>query len=114
MNSLTVGAAIAVCVAGWPLYSLVTAGSLDAGSALFRGGIVAACCALGVSFLVHLAHSYERQGAVARRQKLTSLFASMQDAVSDGVLADKGAAGKGKDAATARQPPPAPPGAPGA
>jgi hypothetical protein len=89
VNSLTAGAAIAVVVAGWPLYSLVTSGSLDATSAMMRGGIVAGGCAFGVSVLVNVAQGYEREAEVTRRKKLTSLFNSMQNAVSDGVLVDK-------------------------
>ena len=88
MNSLTVGAAIAICVAGWPLYSLVTTGSLDATSAMLRGGIVAGGCAFGVSLLVNMALGFEREAEAARTHKLTSLFNSMEGAVSEGLLVD--------------------------
>ena len=106
MNSLTTGAAIAVVVAGWPLYSLVTSGSLDATSAMMRGGIVAGGCAFGVSVLVNVARGFERDAESARRTKLTSLFDTMQNAVSDGVLVDKDSA-KDRPAGPPAAPPPA-------
>jgi hypothetical protein len=106
VNSLTAGAAIAVAVAGWPLYSLVTTGSMDATSALVRGGIVAGGCAFGVSVLVNLAVGFERDAETARRRRLTSLFDTMQDAVSDGVLVDKDSA-KDRPAGPPAAPPPA-------
>lgn len=99
MNSLTAGAAIAVAVAGWPLYSLVTTGSMDATSAVVRGGIVAGGCAFGVSVLVNVALGFERDAETARRRKLTSLFNTMQNAVKDGVLVDNPADRSGDKAA---------------
>jgi hypothetical protein len=108
VNALTAGAAIAVCVAGWPLYSLVTTGGMDATSAVVRGGIVAGGCAFGVSVLVNLALGFERDAETARRRKLTTLFNTMQNAVSDGVLT-----GRAADKNTSAGPPGTPPVGPG-
>jgi hypothetical protein len=88
MNAVSAGTGIALCVAGWPLYSLVSSGSMDATSALVRGGIVAAGCAFGVSLLLDLAAGYEREAQRTRRRKLTSLFNSMEGAVANGALVD--------------------------
>ena len=88
MNAVGAGTGIALCVAGWPLYSLVSSGSMDATSALVRGGIVAAGCAFGVSLLLDLADNYEREARRTQRRKLTSLFNSMEGAVANGALVD--------------------------
>ena len=93
MSSIKAGAAIAVVIAGWPLYSLVTSGGLDATSALLRGGVVAAGCAFGVTMVVRLAQSYEhaaaRAAAKVRTEKLDHLYSDMAGAVANGTLVDE-------------------------
>lgn len=86
MNSVQTGTAIAVAVAGWPLYQLVTSGDLDATTALLRGGIVAAGCVYGVTLVVRLATKYETEADLARKRKLDRLFTDMEGAVAEGAL----------------------------
>jgi hypothetical protein len=86
MNALTAGAMVALVVVGYPLYQLVTTGSLDATSAVVRWGVVAAGCALGITAIVRLALSWEADAEHVHRRKLDSLFSEMEDAVSDGTL----------------------------
>jgi hypothetical protein len=86
VNALTAGLVIALLVVGYPLYQLVTAGTLDATSALLRGGVVAAGCAAGITAIVRLALRWEAEGDHARKRKLTSLYSEMEDAVTDGTL----------------------------
>jgi hypothetical protein len=88
MNSLVMGAAIAALVAGYPLYQLVTAGDLDATSALVRGGIVAVACTAGVAAIGRLALGYEAEAATSRTRKLDALFSDMEGAVAAGTLKD--------------------------
>jgi hypothetical protein len=93
VNSLTAGATIAALVAGWPLYQLVTAGSLDATSAVVRGAVVAAGCAAGVTFVMKLATGYEQQARREQTRRLNKLFNEMEGAATDGSLTDPGSAG---------------------
>jgi hypothetical protein len=86
MNALTAGAAVALVVVGYPLYQLVTTGSLDATAAVGRWGVVAAGCALGITAIVRLVLSWEADAEHIRRRTLNSLFSEMEDAVSDGTL----------------------------
>jgi hypothetical protein len=88
VNTVTVGTAIAATVAGWPLYELVTAGTMDATTALVRGGVVAGGCAIGVGFVVRLALGYEAQAEAQRRRRLGNLFQEMESAVADGALTE--------------------------
>ena len=86
MNSVGTGVVIAVAVAGWPLWTLVTTGGLSADSALLRGGVVAGACAAGVSAVVRLALSYEAQAEASKRRRLDALFSDMEGAVAEGTL----------------------------
>jgi hypothetical protein len=90
MNSVGTGVMIAVGVAGWPLYTMVTTGGLSADSAMLRGGVVAAACAAGVTAVVRLALTYEAQTEVVKRRKLDALFSDMEGAVANGTLKTEG------------------------
>ncbi|HEY6798012.1 MAG TPA: hypothetical protein VI248_25330 [Kineosporiaceae bacterium] len=92
MNALAAGAVIALLVVGYPLYQLVTAGSLDTTSALLRGGVVAVGCALGIAGIVRLALSWETDSRRSRQHQLNTLFTDMEGAVADGVLKADGSA----------------------
>jgi hypothetical protein len=90
VNTLSVGTGIAVLVAGWPLYQLVTTGGMDATSAVVRGGIVAGGCAFGVSVVVKLALGYEAQAQVQRQRRFDQLYSNIEGAVADGTLPVQG------------------------
>lgn len=89
MSTLRVGIGIAAAVAGWPLYSLVQAGTLDPGTALMRGGMVALACAVGARYVQGLVADYQaeqkvsarRRAAVAAFEKATAEAEAAQAAV---------------------------------
>jgi hypothetical protein len=89
VNAFTAGVLLALLVAGYPLYELVTSGALDTESALLRGSLVAVACAAGVAGVVRLALGYEEEEERRRERKLDSLFTTMEEAVSDGSLQDE-------------------------
>jgi hypothetical protein len=86
VNTVTAGALIALLVVGYPLYELVTTGQLDSTSALVRGGVVAGCCAVGITAIVRLALSWEDAAERERVRKLDSLFSDMEGAMAEGTL----------------------------
>jgi hypothetical protein len=90
LDAVAAGAVLAAAVAGWPLYSLVTAGSLDGATALFRGAVVAGACAVGVLLVLRLARGYEEAATAARQARLDALYTDMSDAVSSGTLTADG------------------------
>src|SRR4051794_20471377 len=92
MNAMTAGVLLALLVAGYPLYELVTTGALDPDTALVRGAIVAAACAAGVAAVVHLALGYEQADENRKRRRLNNLFSDMEGAVAEGTLQDEEAA----------------------
>ncbi len=61
MNPLLVGGAVAVVLAGPPLYSLVEQGQMDGSSALLRGLLVAIVCATGVTYVMKLVTGYQKE-----------------------------------------------------
>jgi hypothetical protein len=67
VSAVRAGAALAALVAGPPLYTLVQAGGLDLVTALQRGAVVAAGCALGATAIARLVSAYEREGDRQRR-----------------------------------------------
>jgi hypothetical protein len=69
VSTFQVGTVLAVVVAGWPLYTLVQSGSMGGDTALARGVVVAAGCAVGVAALRRLAVGYEQE---AERSRLTA------------------------------------------
>lgn len=98
MNTVQAGTAIALAVAGWPLYTLVTNGDLDATTAVLRGAVVAAGCVYGVNLIVRLATRFEAEADIAKKRKLDKLFTDMEGAVAEGTLTaddDKPAPGHG-------------------
>jgi hypothetical protein len=107
MNTLVAGAALALVVAGYPLYELVTSGDLDATSAVIRGAVVVAACAAGITAIVRLALGYEEQGQHQRHSKLNALFSDMEDAMATGTLSDEAAADGGSGEPGAATPSPA-------
>jgi delta 1-pyrroline-5-carboxylate dehydrogenase len=78
MNSLLVGSAVAVVMAGPPLYALVQAGQLDGTTAVGRGLLVAGVCAGGVSYLLSLVREYEKEGE--RKAKQEALMKALAEA----------------------------------
>ena len=88
MNSVEAGALIAVAVAGWPLYELVTSGGMDASTALLRGGIVVIACGYGVSLIVRLIARFEVEAEAERQKRLNNLYTDMEGAVAAGTLTD--------------------------
>jgi hypothetical protein len=103
VNSVEAGAVIAVAVAGWPLYQLVTSGGMDATTALIRGGIVVVACGYGVSLIVRLASKFEADAEAQRARRLHELYSDMESAAASGTLVDQdasddGAAGSEKPA----------------
>jgi hypothetical protein len=61
MSPVTVGAGFAAVMAGPPLYYLVQHGQLDSTSAIARGLLVAAVCAIGAGYLQGLMTQFERE-----------------------------------------------------
>jgi hypothetical protein len=82
MNPLTVGGIVAAVLAGPPLYSLVGSGQLDSTTAIARGLLVAAACAIGTAYVQRIAAGYEqellRQEALARRLRAAEAQAAAQ------------------------------------
>jgi hypothetical protein len=91
VNSVEAGAVIAVVVAGWPLYQLVTSGAMDVTTAVLRGAIVVAACGYGVSLIVRLASRFEAEAEAERARRLNTLYTDLESAVVDGTLAPEDA-----------------------
>jgi hypothetical protein len=101
VNSVEAGAVIAIAVAGWPLYQLVTSGAMDVTTAVVRGAIVVAACGYGVSLIVRLASRFEAEAEAERQKQLHGLYTDMEGAVHDGRLAESDAtstSGRGSQA----------------
>lgn len=92
MNSVEAGTVIAIAVAGWPLYQLVTSGGMDATTAVVRGAVVVAACGYGVSLIVRLASRFEAEAEAERQRRLDQLYTDMETAVADGTLTAEEAA----------------------
>jgi hypothetical protein len=60
MSPLTAGAGVAAVMAGPPLYYLVQHGQLDSTSAIARGLLVAAVCAVAAGYLEGIMAQFER------------------------------------------------------
>jgi hypothetical protein len=88
LSTARAGTLLALAVAGWPLYQLVSTGGLDLTSALLRGIVVAVVCAYGVGMIVRLALRFEAEVEAQRKKRLDSLYTDMQGAVTDGILTD--------------------------
>lgn len=86
MDSVEAGAVIAVAVAGWPLYQLVTSGGMDVTTAVVRGAVVVAACGYGVSLIVRLASRFEAEAEAERQKRLHDLYTDMEGAAHDGTL----------------------------
>lgn len=69
ISPLTVGGAVAVVMAGPPLYGLVQSGEMDGTSALGRGLLVAGACAFGASYVLNLIGRYEKEEAKNAKQE---------------------------------------------
>ena len=78
MNPLVLGAAVAGLLAGPSLYSLVQSGQMDESTALFRGLVVAAACALGATWVLGLVASYEAEWK--RKNDLAALLKAIAEA----------------------------------
>jgi hypothetical protein len=78
MNALLLGGAVAVVMAGPPLYALVEAGQLDSSTAVGRGLLVAGVAAVGVSYVLSLVRDYEKEGE--RKAKRAALMKAMAEA----------------------------------
>jgi hypothetical protein len=98
------GVLLALAVTGWPLYQLVTTGSLDLTTALLRAGVVALVCAYGFTLISRLAHHYEAEVDAERKRKLNELYTEMENAAGEGSLSDETPAG-GESPATGQGPP---------
>ena len=61
MSPLTVGVGVAAVMAGPMLYSLVQHGQLDGTSAIARGLLVAAVCAVAASYLQGVVNQFQRE-----------------------------------------------------
>ena len=61
MENVRWGVLVAALVAGPKLWSLVSAGDLDGGTAMLRWAAVAAACTLGVAGLRRIVADYEAQ-----------------------------------------------------
>ena len=91
MGVLRVGAGLAAVVAGPPLYAMVSAGSMDEETALSRGAVVLAGCALGAWLVARIIGGYRREiDAAARRARAEAEAARLRkvakiDASLDGV-----------------------------
>lgn len=88
MSTARAGTLLALAVAGWPLYQLVTTGGLDLTSALLRGIVVAVACAYGVGMVVRLALRFEAEVEQQRKKRLNDLYTDMEDATADGTLTE--------------------------
>lgn len=77
---------IAIAVAGWPLYQLVTSGGMDVTTAVVRGAIVVAACGYGVSLIVRLAWRFEAEAEAERARRLNTLYTDLESAATDGTL----------------------------
>jgi hypothetical protein len=115
VTSAQAGTAIALAVAGWPLYRLVTAGDMDASTAVLRGAVVVVACVYGVSQIVGLATRFEAESRAGRKKKLNDLFSDMEGAVAAGTLVDPGtpAPGTQPGASPPTGAPPSPSSSPG-
>jgi hypothetical protein len=78
MNALLVGIAVAVVMAGPPLYGLVQSGELDSTTAIGRGLLVAGLCAGGASYVLSIVRGYEQEGE--RKEKEEALLAAIAEA----------------------------------
>ena len=97
MTSAQVGAAIGIAVVGWPLYALVTAGDMDATTAVLRGAVVVVACIYGVSRIVDMVTRFEAESQTQRKKRLNDLFSDMEGAVAEGTLVDPGTGPQGAD-----------------
>lgn len=66
MGNLRIGALLATVVAGPGLWSLVSAGDLDATTALLRWTAVLALCWLGTAGIMRIVEDYSTQTQVAQ------------------------------------------------
>jgi predicted lipid-binding transport protein (Tim44 family) len=81
MNSLLIGGALAAVFAGPRLYSMVQSGQLDGTTALLRGLLVAAVCAVGVTYLQRLVAGYDREWErTSTRENLLTAIAEAEAA----------------------------------
>ena len=78
MNAVLVGAAVAVVMAGPPLYNLVQTGQLDGTTAIGRGLLVAGACAGGTSFVLSIIREYEQESE--RKEKRRALMVALAEA----------------------------------
>jgi hypothetical protein len=88
LNTVRAGVAIALVMAGWPLYQLVTSGDLDVTSAVLRAGVVAAGCTYGVSLIVRLvswleAETRAEKEAEQQDQQFDELHAGREDSATE-------------------------------
>lgn len=88
MTSAQVGTALAIAVVGWPLYELVTAGDMEATTAVLRGAVVVVACIYGVSRIVDMVNRFEAEMQTVRKKRLNALFSDMEGAVVQGTLVD--------------------------
>jgi hypothetical protein len=105
VTTAQVGTAIALAVVGWPLYELVTAGDMDATTAVLRGAVVVVACIYGVSKIVAMASRFEADAETARRRRLNTLFSDMEGAVATGSLVDPDGTQPGSGARAPGAPP---------
>lgn len=80
MSPLTVGAGVAAVMAGPPLYALVANGQLDSTSAIARGLLVAAVCAVAASYLQGMIRQFDLE-ADRKHQARMRLLAEAEAAM---------------------------------
>jgi 4-hydroxybenzoate polyprenyltransferase len=73
MSPLTVGAGVAAVMAGPMLYSLVEHGQLDGTTAVARGLLVAAVCAVAASYLQGMINQFDREADRKHESRLRLL-----------------------------------------
>jgi len=69
MSPLRIGIVAAAVIAGPPLWRMVQDGSMDATTAVERGGLVALACAVGASWLRGLVADYQADVRKAKERR---------------------------------------------
>jgi delta 1-pyrroline-5-carboxylate dehydrogenase len=81
MNALVMGGAVAVVLAGPPLYGMVASGELDGTTAIGRGLLVAGACAGGAAYLLSLVREYEEE--IAHKEEQEALLVAAEEAEAE-------------------------------
>jgi hypothetical protein len=84
MDNIRWGVLVAALVAGPTLWSLVSGGDLDSGTALVRWAAVVAVCTLGVAGLRRIVADYESQARAAELAAEEALAAAGERVVLEG------------------------------